>query len=288
MTPDVFGLHAARFGETSPGLTTRYKTLPTTQCGRAVAAVYDRRHFLTKVLAAGTAAVVSPIVVARAAAEEPKTSNGKGVVVSTSKLSAPSKGGIGVAVVVSEGATVIDFAGPWDVFGSVMIPERGSDMTDQMPFQLFMVSEKTEPIKVENGMKVIPDYTFANVPPCQVVVVPAQQGSKALESWLRKIAPLADVTMSVCVGATLLASAGLLDGKSATTHSDHYEHFAKEFPQVDWKRGVRFVENEKISTSGGETCGIDLALRVVERYFGRAVAVRTAVFIEHQGKGWMV
>jgi len=278
MKPDVLGLRAAHWGETSPSLTTR----------RTEAAVYDRRKFLSKALAAGTAAVVSPIVAARAAAEESKTSDGKGVVVSTSKLTAPSKGGIGVAVVVSEGATVIDFAGPWDVFGSVMIPERGPDMADQMPFHLFMVSEKTEPVKVENGMKVIPDYTFANVPSCQVVVVPAQQGSKELESWLRKIAPVADVTMSVCVGATQLAKAGLLNGKSATTHPDHYEHFAKEFPQVDLKRGVRFVENEKISTSGGETCGIDLSLRVVERYFGRAVAARTAVFIEHQGKGWMV
>ena len=95
MTPDVFGLHAARFSETSPGLTNRYKTPR-----------INRRHFLTKMLAAGTAAVVSPIVASRAGAEESKTSDGKGVVVSTSKLTAPSKGGIGVAVVVSEGATV--------------------------------------------------------------------------------------------------------------------------------------------------------------------------------------
>lgn len=232
--------------------------------------------------------MVSPIFAGRALAETPGTSDREGVVVSTGKLIPPDKGRIVVAVAISEGATVIDFTGPWDVFGSVMIPERASAETDQMPFQLFVMSEKIEPVTVENGMKVIPHYTFENAPASQVVVVPAQHGSEALHSWLRKVAPVADVTMSVCVGATQLARARLLNGKSATTHHDYYEQFAKEFPDVDLKRGVRFVENEKISTAGGETCGIDLSLRVVERYFGRAVAARTASFIEHQGKGWMV
>jgi transcriptional regulator GlxA family with amidase domain len=94
--------------------------------------------------------------------------------------------------------------------------------------------------------------------------------------------------MSICTGVTQLAKAGLLVGKSATTHHDFYDSFAKDYPDIDVRRGVRFVENEKISTSGGETCGIDLALRVVERYFGRKVAERTAVFVEHQGRGWIV
>lgn len=247
----------------------------------------NRRNFLARTAVMGTAALVSPLARSLAAAE-PKTSDGKGIVISSSKLMPSAKGPIKVAVAISEGATVIDFAGPWDVFGSVMMPERGGEMADQMPFQLFMVSEKTEPVTVENGMKVVPDYTFDNAPVCQVVVIPAQRSSDALHNWLRKVAPAADVTMSVCTGAVQLARAGLLDGKSATTHHDHYDHFAKEFPNIDLKRGVRFVENEKISTSGGETCGIDLSLRVVERYFGRAVAARTAVFIEHQGNGWIV
>jgi transcriptional regulator GlxA family with amidase domain len=109
-----------------------------------------------------------------------------------------------------------------------------------------------------------------------------------MEEWLRKIAPAADVTMSVCTGVTHLGKAGLLAGKSATIHRDFSDSFAKDYPDIDVRRGVRFVENEKISTSGGETCGIDLALRVVERYFGRGVAERTATFIEHQGNGWIV
>jgi transcriptional regulator GlxA family with amidase domain len=224
----------------------------------------------------------------RSRAEQESMSNGKGVVVSTSKLTPPAKGPIPVAVPVSEGATVIDFAGPWDVFVSVMMPERGPEMSDQMPFELFMVSDKLEPVTVEGGMKVVPHYTFETVPACRVVVVGAQRGSDKMQEWLRKIAPTADVTMSVCTGVTQLARAGLLAGKSATIHHDFYDSFAKKYPDIDVRRGVRFVENEKISTSGGETCGMDLALRVVERYFGRKVAERTATFMEYQGQGWIV
>ena len=223
-----------------------------------------------------------------APAGEKGASDGKGVVVSTSKLVPPAKGRIPVAFPVSAGATVIDFAGPWDVFVSVMMPERGSTMDDQMPFELFTVSDKLDSVTVEGGMKVVPDYTFANVPACKVAVVGAQRGSNEMQEWLRKIVTTADITMSVCTGVTQLAKAGLLAGKSATIHHDYYDRFAKQYPDIDLRRGVRFVENEKISTSGGETCGIDLALRVVERYFGRKVADQTAVFVEHQGKGWMV
>jgi transcriptional regulator GlxA family with amidase domain len=200
-----------------------------------------------------------------ARAEKEKASEAKGVIVSTSKLVAPAKGRIPVAVPVSEGATVIDFAGPWDVFVSVMIPERGPTMEDQMPFDLFMVSEKLDSVTVEGGMKIIPQYTFENMPACRVAVIGAQRGSKAMLDWLGKFAATADVTMSVCTGVTHLAKAGLLKGKSATIHHDFYDRFAKSYPDIDVRRGVRFVENEKVSTSGGETCGIDLALRVVER-----------------------
>jgi transcriptional regulator GlxA family with amidase domain len=93
--------------------------------------------------------------------------------------------------------------------------------------------------------------------------------------------------MSVCTGAFQLGKAGLLSGKSATTHHDYFEQFEKAFPDVNLKRGLRFVENEKISTAGGLSSGIDLALRVVDRYFGRDVAQATATYMEYQSKGWI-
>ena len=206
---------------------------------------------------------------------------------SSRKLTPPAKGKIPVAFAISEGATVIDFAGPWEVFQDVHVSDRGSNHDDQMPFQLFTVAEKIETLTGSGGLKLVPDYTFENVPAPKVVVVPAQRGSQALHAWLRKIAPSTDVLMSVCTGAFQLGRAGLLNGKSATTHHDFLDRFAQTFPEVTVKRGLRFVEEEKISTAGGLSSGIDLALRVVDRYFGRDVAQATATYMEYQSKGWI-
>jgi len=204
------------------------------------------------------------------------------------KLTPPEKGKIPIAFAISDGVTVIDFAGPWEVFQDVHVTERGKDMEDQMPFQLFTVSEKIEPLIGSGGLKLVPDYTFDTAPQPKVIVVPAQRGSQALHAWLRKVSPATDVTMSVCTGAFQLGKAGLLSGKSATTHHEFLDQFEKTFPDVSVKRGLRFVENEKISTAGGLSSGIDLALRVVDRYFGRDVAQTTATYMEYQSKGWIV
>jgi transcriptional regulator GlxA family with amidase domain len=212
----------------------------------------------------------------------------RSIAVANNKLTPPAKGKIPVAFAISEGVTVIDFAGPWEVFQDVHVASRGKDMDEQMPFQLFTVSDKTEPLTGSGGLKLVPDYTFESVPQPRVVVVPAQQGSEALHAWLRKMSSSTDVIMSVCTGAFQLGKAGLLAGKSATTHHEFLDRFAKTFPDVNVKRGLRFVEEEKISTAGGLSSGIDLALRVVERYFGREVAQTTATYMEYQSKGWIV
>jgi transcriptional regulator GlxA family with amidase domain len=204
------------------------------------------------------------------------------------KLTPPAKGKIPVAFTISEGVTVIDFAGPWEVFQDVHVNDRGSNHDDQMPFQLYTVSETTEPLRGSAGLRLVPDYTFETAPEPKVVVVPAQRGGKALHAWLRKVSASTDVIMSVCTGAFQLGSAGLLAGKSATTHHDFFDDFARAFPDVKVKRGLRFVEEDKISSAGGLTSGIDLALRVVERYFGREVAQTTATYMEYQSKGWIV
>jgi transcriptional regulator GlxA family with amidase domain len=199
----------------------------------------------------------------------------------------PARGKIPVAFVVTEGATVIDFAGPWEVFQDVMVPDRGSDHEDQMPFDPYTVSDSTEPVTASAGLRIVPDHSFATAPPPRVVVVPAQGGrSPAMLDWLRATARTADVTMSVCTGAFVLARAGLLSGRAATTHHDFVDRLASQFPDVEVRRGLRFVESDRISTAGGLTSGIDLALRVVERYFGRAVARRTAEYMEYRGRGW--
>jgi transcriptional regulator GlxA family with amidase domain len=203
--------------------------------------------------------------------------------VPANKLTPPATGAIPVAFAISEGATVIDFCGPWEVFQDVTRPHGNGSA-----FDLYTVSERTEPLLGSAGLKLVPDYTFENAPAPKVVVIPAQSGSTALHAWLRQVTPSTDVTMSVCTGAFQLAKAGLLSGKSATTHHEFLDRLEKNYPDITVKRGLRFVEGEKISTAGGLTSGIDLALRVVERYFGREVATTTAFYMEYQSKSWIV
>lgn len=206
----------------------------------------------------------------------------------TNKLTPPADGQIRVAFAISRGATMIDFAGPWEVFQDVMVQNPKTPGDHQHPFSLYTVSDKTEPIQASGGMKIVPDYTFDSAPVPKVVVIPAQAGSPALHAWLRKIVDSTDVTMSVCTGAFQLGRAGLLTGKEATTHHEFFDDFARSFPDVKLKRGLRFVEGPRISTAGGLTSGIDLALRVVERYYGRTTAEQTAFYMEYQSKGWIV
>jgi transcriptional regulator GlxA family with amidase domain len=176
---------------------------------------------------------------------------------------------------------IIDFCGPWEVFQDVEVHGRKDP-----PFHLYTVAETKEPIIASGGMKIIPEYTFETAPVPKVIVIPAQRANDAMLEWIRTSTKSTDVTMSVCTGAYVLAKTGLLSGKSATTFHMAYKEFAVEFPDIHLKRGARFVEDGNLASSGGLTSGMDLAFRVVERYFGRDVAEETAYDIEYQGRGW--
>jgi putative intracellular protease/amidase/YHS domain-containing protein len=194
----------------------------------------------------------------------------------------PKAGSIPVAYPISRGVVDIDFTGPWAIFGSVMLP--GTDMAS--PFHQYSVAETKAPLVTGSGMTVVPDYTFETAPQPKVTVIPAQDSSEGILQWIRKSSAAADLTMSVCVGSFLLAKTGLLDGKSATTHHDAYKQFASEFSKVHLVRGVRFVDEGNLATSGGLASGMDLAMHVVERYCGRQTAEDTAYNLEYQGQGW--
>ena len=117
----------------------------------------------------------------------------------------PPKGKIPVAFVISDEAVTIDFGGPWEVFKDVFIPERGKTVDEQGAFRLYTVSDSRDPVTTSGGMRIIPDYTFDDVPMPAIVVIPAQEGrSTRMLSWIRKVSTQAQVLMSVCTGASVL------------------------------------------------------------------------------------
>jgi putative intracellular protease/amidase len=236
--------------------------------------VINRRTFLIGTGCLGICAGV--------ASAQVTTSESAKQTLSGKKLVPPVNGMTKVACALSKDVTPIDWVGPQAVFGAWLYDE--SLKRDRPLFEVFTVGESREPL----DQWLIPDYTYEDAPQAQVIVIPAQSGSPQFYEWLKKANKGSDVTMSVCIGARHLAKLGLLDGQVATTHHDYIKPYTEEFPRVRWVSGVRFVEGPKVSTSAGVTAGIDLALHVVERYFGREKAMAAARVLEYQGTGWMV
>jgi transcriptional regulator GlxA family with amidase domain/YHS domain-containing protein len=236
----------------------------------------NRRELLKSSAAFGVIAAIPSLAAGRSFA------SGATDKAADNPLVPPAKGAIPVAFVISDGAVVIDFAGPWEVF------QDAHSIHGEPLFHLYTVAETSKPITASAELQIVPDFTFQTAPAPKVTVIPAQRGNNAaMLNWIRTSAKSADVTMSVCTGAYVLAKTGLLSGKAATTHHGAYTEFAMEFPDVELKRGARFVEVGNLASSGGLSSGIDLALRVVERYYGREKAEETADMMEYQGQGWL-
>jgi transcriptional regulator GlxA family with amidase domain len=240
-----------------------------------------RRIWLTITLSAlfAALAVMAARVSVAIAAEAPPSA----------RLTAPAHGPITVLFVVTDSANVMDIAGAWEVFQDTMVPSRGSSLDDQMPFRLYIVSDKKTPVTLTGGMTVMPNYTFDDAPPAQVIAIGAQ-GSTATDriaAFLRARHAKGETVISVCTGAFKLGAAGLLDGKHATTHHDYLDAFHKKYPQVTLMPGNRYIQADAtLFTAGGLTSGIDLALHIVDLYFGPDVAAKTANYMEYSGQGW--
>jgi transcriptional regulator GlxA family with amidase domain len=196
-----------------------------------------------------------------------------------------------VAFVLSENAVPIDFAGPWDVFSSVHLPDHGQGMDARMPFKLYTVGASTATIHTSGnhhpGMAITPDYSFDSAPEPDIVVVPAESGAPGLSAWLQELHARHKTIVSICTGTFKLAAAGLLDGKTVTTHHGAIQELAERYPKLHVVSGVRFVQaDDRIYTSAGLSAGIDLALHIVDQRYGRAVAQQAANVLEYEGTGW--
>jgi transcriptional regulator GlxA family with amidase domain len=195
----------------------------------------------------------------------------------------PSRKHVRVAFLLGDSANVIDTAGPWEVFQDTMLDGA---LMHSHPFELYTVAPTAAMLRMTGGLQIVPHYDVGNAPEPDVIVVPAHQSTPESLAWLKRASAEADVTMSVCTGAFQLARTGLLAGLPATTHHDFWDRFAREFPDIELRRGLRFVDSGRIATAGGLTSGIDMALHIVERYFGVAVAETTARYMEHTSDAW--
>lgn len=191
-----------------------------------------------------------------------------------------------VGIVVFEDIEVLDFCGPFEVFAATRLNED-KRREEPSPFGVLLIAEKIAPVVTAGGMKIIPDHAFADCPKLDILVVPGGWGTRkelhnpSMIDWLRQQAAEVETLTSVCTGAMLLGAAGLLDGHRATTHWRSLNWLRESFPAVTVVSDQHVVADGAIITSAGISAGIDMALTVVARYCGEAVARATAKHMEY-------
>lgn len=188
-----------------------------------------------------------------------------------------------VGILIFPDVEVLDFCGPYEVFATARLDEA----RQTAPFAVLLVAEHDGPIAARGGMRVLPDVTTATCPPLDILVVPGGWGVRAqlhnphLLAWIAAQGIQVETLTSVCTGSMLLGQAGLLDGRSATTHYTTLDWMAESFPQVRVIRDQHVVDDWPIVTSAGISAGIDMALHVLARTVGDAVARATARHMEY-------
>jgi transcriptional regulator GlxA family with amidase domain len=185
-----------------------------------------------------------------------------------------------VGILIFDDVEVLDFCGPFEVF-SVARPAGEVD-DDHRLFQVLTVAKRESLIRCRGGLLVQPHVTLNGCPPLDLLIVPGGQGTRRerlntdLLRWITTRNDETELTLSVCTGAFLLAEAGLLDGRRATTHWASVAWMRQTYPAVTVLADTRVVDEGHIATSAGISAGIDMSLDVVSRLHGQATAAWTA------------
>ncbi|MCW7943389.1 AraC family transcriptional regulator [Streptomyces hygroscopicus] len=186
--------------------------------------------------------------------------------------------------VLLDGVQSLDITGPVEVFA-------GAESACPGTYRIVTASLDGAPVRTSSGFTLVPDRALADAPAAHTVLVPGGQGTRSpdprLVQWLREHGPRADRLVSICTGAFLLARAGLLDGRRATTHWAYCDKLARDHPRIEVDPDPIYVRDGRVATSAGVTSGIDLALALVEEDLGRETALTIArhlvVFLRRPG-----
>ncbi|MDX3516942.1 GlxA family transcriptional regulator [Streptomyces scabiei] len=189
-----------------------------------------------------------------------------------------------VLVVLFDGVQSLDVTGPLEVFA-------GAELHTPRTYRIVTASLDGAAVRTSSGLTLVPDRSLAAAPAPHTLLVPGGHGTRnpapEVVAWLREHGPRATRLVSVCTGAALLAEAGLLDGRRATTHWAYCDTLARRHPAVEVDPDPIFVRDGHIATSAGVTSGIDLALALVEEDIGReaalAIARHLVVFLRRPG-----
>ena len=182
-----------------------------------------------------------------------------------------------LGVILYPGFELLDVFGPLEAFGN--LPGL---------YRVLMVAETRGPVASAQGPQVLAEVDFHDCPQLDVILVPGGLGTREqvenprFLDWLARRATQAEIATSVCTGSALLARAGVLDERRATTNKAFFEWVAAQGPNVEWVREARWVEDGKFITSAGVSAGIDMALAVIARTAGRETSENLAKAMEYE------
>jgi transcriptional regulator GlxA family with amidase domain len=193
-----------------------------------------------------------------------------------------------IGILLFDDVEVLDFAGPFEVFSvTARLDQTASSSPLEKPFIVKTISEDGSMVNARNGLRVLPDYSFVDAPRFDILIVPGGMGTRReinndnMIKWILDQKIHVQFMTSVCTGALLLAKAGLLNHKKATTHWGSYDWLQNEFPDVTVERNVKFVDEGNILTSGGISAGINMSFHLVKRLLGKEIAQQTAKRMEY-------
>ncbi|MEA2595842.1 MAG: hypothetical protein QOF01_2311 [Thermomicrobiales bacterium] len=191
-----------------------------------------------------------------------------------------------VGILIFDEVEVLDFCGPFEVFASASATGE-APRDEHRLFTVLTIAEENRTIHCRGGLLVQPHHTLTDHPPLDILVVPGGYGTRrelsnpVVLDWIAAQDKQTSLTASVCTGAFLLAADGLLDGKRATTHWASIDWLREHYPAIDVRADERVVDEGHIVTSAGVSAGIDMALHVVARLHGHAIAADTARGMEY-------
>jgi len=192
-----------------------------------------------------------------------------------------------VGIFIYDDIEVLDLAGPFEVFSVASRVKPRLEPGSQKPFNVFTIGETNAPVHARNKFIVTPSFSFTDHPPIDLLLIPGGIVSAELKKenvihWIATTAAKAKLTASVCTGSSLLAKAGLLDGKHATTHWSDIDDMKAMFPNVTVEKDVRWVDQGTLITSAGISAGIDMALHLVSRLKSETLALATAKQMDYR------
>ncbi len=191
-----------------------------------------------------------------------------------------------IGIFAFDDVELLDLAGPYEVFTCASRVSAHINPGAPTPFKVVTVGQTAANVRARAGLGLLPDAGFNNHTAIDVLIVPggvvtAELAKPEVIEWIAEIAAQCELTTSVCTGAFLLAQAGLLDGKHATTHWEDMDDLQAMFPQVHVQKERRWVRDGTVVTSGGISAGVDMSLHLVESLVSRELAVRTAHQMEY-------